>query len=71
MITDAHLHLPVGDAFPSLQAKKEKLLAELDENHAGLFFDWKAECKAGYFPYQAGKYRSYGNGYVWFVPAQW
>ncbi|MBR4199666.1 MAG: amidohydrolase [Oscillospiraceae bacterium] len=34
MITDAHLHLPVGDAYPTLQSKKEKLLAELDENHA-------------------------------------
>ena len=31
-ITDAHLHLPVGDAYPTLQSKKEKLLAAMHEN---------------------------------------
>ncbi len=32
MIIDAHMHLPVGDAYPTLRSKKEKLLTELREN---------------------------------------
>ena len=32
MIIDAHVHLPVGEEFPSLQAKKERLLQELKKN---------------------------------------
>ncbi|HPY83563.1 MAG TPA: amidohydrolase family protein [Ruminococcus flavefaciens] len=32
MIIDAHLHLPVGEKFRTLQEKKEKLLAEMNEN---------------------------------------
>lgn len=33
MIIDAHVHLPVGEEFPSLQSKKERLLQEMKRNH--------------------------------------
>ncbi|MBO4836677.1 MAG: amidohydrolase [Clostridia bacterium] len=33
MIIDAHVHLPTGDAFRSLRAKKEGLLREMERSH--------------------------------------
>ena len=33
MIIDAHVHLPAGEPFRSLRAKKEKLLQAMECNH--------------------------------------